>query len=90
MSGRPRGFALGKSPLLGDKDSKPTEQGVGSDDGSDLCKATPADESGFASKPDSLGVSEATGLAAELFEENTVYPEKLRQCAPVRTIENRK
>jgi hypothetical protein len=37
-----------------------------------LSKATPADGPGFASKPDSLGVSEALGFAAELFEENAV------------------
>src|SRR5262249_36837423 len=39
----------GKGPLLGDKDSKPTEQGVGSDDGDDSSKATPTDKPGFAS-----------------------------------------
>jgi hypothetical protein len=37
-----------------------------------LSKATPADGPGFASKPDALGVSEALGFAAELFEENAV------------------
>ena len=37
-----------------------------------MSKATPADEPGFASKPDSLGVSEASGFATELFEENAV------------------
>ena len=55
-----------------DQDSKPTELRVGSDEGGDLFKATPSDDLGFASKPDSLGVSEASGSAAELFEENPV------------------
>ena len=70
--GRPRGSVLAKGPFVGDQDSKPTQQGVGSDEGDDLSKATPSDALGFASKPDSLGVSEASGSAAELFEENPV------------------
>ena len=37
-----------------------------------MSKATPSDDLGFASKPDSLGVSEASGSAAVLFEENPV------------------
>jgi hypothetical protein len=55
----PERVCPGKGPLLADKDSKPTEQ-------------TPVDGPGFASKPDALGVSEALGFAAEVFEENAV------------------
>ena len=37
-----------------------------------MSKATPSDDLGFASKRDSLGVSEAHGFAVELFEEDAV------------------
>jgi hypothetical protein len=37
-----------------------------------LSKATPSHDLCFASKPDSLGVREAPGLAAELFDKNAV------------------
>jgi hypothetical protein len=62
----------GKGPLFGDEGTEPTEQGIWSDQSGDLAKAPSADELGFASKPDSLGVGKATGFAAQLFEENAI------------------
>jgi hypothetical protein len=38
-----------------------------------LAKAPLADELGFVSKPDSLGVGKAPGFAAQLFEENPIF-----------------
>jgi hypothetical protein len=63
----------GKGPLLGDEDTEPAEQGVGSHEGGELPKAVPADELGFASESSSLGVGEAPGFAAELCEENAIF-----------------
>jgi len=63
----------GKGPLFGDEGTEPTEQGVWSDQSGDLAKAPSADEVGFASKPDSLGIGKAPGFAAQLFEENTIF-----------------
>jgi len=38
-----------------------------------LAKAPSAEELGFASKPESLGVGKAPGFAAQLFEENAIF-----------------
>jgi hypothetical protein len=62
----------GKSPLFGDQDTGPTEQGIWSDQCGQFPKAAPADEPGFASQPDSLGVGEALGFVTELFKENAI------------------
>jgi hypothetical protein len=64
----------GKGPLFGDEGTEPTEQGVWSDQSGDLAKAPSADELGFASNPDSLGIGKAPGFAAQLFKENTILP----------------
>ena len=62
----------GKGPLFGNQDTKPTEEGIWSDEGGQFPKAAPADELGFASQPDALGVGEALGFATELFKENAI------------------
>src|ERR1017187_8809369 len=62
----------GKGPLFGDQNTKPTEQGIWSDQSGQFSKAAPAAELGFASQPDSLGVGEALGFATELFQENSI------------------
>src|ERR1017187_4910831 len=66
------GVGPGKGPLLGDQDTEPTEQGIWSDQSGQSPKAAPADELGFASQPDSLGVGEALEFATELFQENAI------------------
>jgi hypothetical protein len=66
-------ISRGKGPLFGHQDTEPTQQGVWSDQSGDLCKPPPAEELGFASQPDSLGVAKARGLAAELFQENSIF-----------------
>jgi hypothetical protein len=38
---------------------------------------TPADELGFARQPKTLGLGEASGFAAELFEENAIFFRKV-------------
>src|ERR1022692_1703620 len=67
------GVGPGKGPLLGDQDTEPPEQGIGSDKGGPLPQAAPADELGFARQPNALGVGEAVGFATELFQENPVF-----------------
>jgi hypothetical protein len=42
-----------------------------------LTLRAPADELGFASQPDSLGVGEALGIATELFKENAILSLKV-------------
>src|ERR1039457_2202336 len=66
------GVGPGKGPLLGDQDTEPPEQGIGSDKGGPLPQAASADELGFARQPDALGVGEAVGFATELFQENAI------------------
>ena len=63
----------GKGPLLGDRDTEPTEEGVGRDERGQLAKAAPAHEFGFARKPNPLGLREPSGFAADLFEENAIF-----------------
>ena len=63
----------GKGPLFGDEGTEPTEQSVWSDQSGNLAKAPSADELGFASKPDLLGVGKAPGFTAQLFEENAIF-----------------
>src|ERR1022692_2804845 len=67
------GVGPGRGPLLGDQDTEPTEQGIGSDKGGPSPQAASADELGFARQPDALGVGEALGFATELFQENPVF-----------------
>ncbi len=38
-----------------------------------MAKAPSAEELGFASRPDSLGVGKSLGFAAQLFEENAIF-----------------
>ncbi len=45
---------------------------VGRNDGAELAQTVPSDRLGLAGKPHSLGVSEALGFAAELFEKNAI------------------
>src|ERR1017187_2167102 len=62
----------GKGPLFGDQDTKPTEQGIWSDQSGQFPKAAPTDALGFARQPDALGVGEALGFTTELFQENAI------------------
>jgi hypothetical protein len=68
--GRPAGLVLAKVHFLATKTRN--QRGIWSDECGQSLKAAPADELGFASQPDSLGVGEALGFATELFQENAI------------------
>jgi len=66
-------IGFGEDPFFGDEGSEPAKQSVGCDQCCELSKAPPANKLGSTSKPNSLGVSEALGFAAELFKKNAIF-----------------